>query len=128
MTEMGANQPPRAGASDVRSRPQRTYASAWMSTDARLQEHGIGKIILSRPRRTPRPSALPRPHTPTRAGGDTTLSPDAPEGECARYTYGSLNRSLSSPCHGRCQGGKADGTATYIVNQSPDCSKAKAAR
>src|ERR1700751_2546862 len=56
-----------------------------MSTDAWIEEHGIGEAVLPGPRRAPKLPALPVPHAPTCSRGDAALAAHAQSRHSARH-------------------------------------------
>src|SRR6187397_1793514 len=56
-----------------------------MSTDAWIEEHGIGGAVLPRPRRAPKLPALQVPHAPTSFRGNAALAAHAQSRDSARH-------------------------------------------
>src|SRR6476660_5433734 len=56
-----------------------------MSTDAWIEEHGIGEAVLPRPRRAPKLPALPVPHAPTCSRGNAALAVHAQSRDSAPH-------------------------------------------
>src|ERR1700751_3674166 len=56
-----------------------------MSTDAWIEEHGIGEAVLPRPRRAPKLPALQVPHAPTCSRGNAALAAHAQSRDSARH-------------------------------------------
>src|ERR1700730_1917692 len=56
-----------------------------MSTDAWIEEHGIGEAVLRRPRRAPKVPALPVPHAPTCSRSNAALAAHAQSRHSARH-------------------------------------------
>src|ERR1700722_9867860 len=62
-----------------------------MSTDAWIEEHGIGEAVLPRPRRAPKLPALPVPHAPTCSRGNGALAAHAQSRDSARHPRDGLS-------------------------------------
>src|SRR6185295_16538962 len=62
-----------------------------MSTDAWIEEHGIGEAVLPRPRRAAKLPALQIPHAPTCSRGSAALAAHAQSRDSARHPEDGLN-------------------------------------
>src|SRR4029077_9933059 len=92
-----------------------------MSTDAWIEEHGIGEAVLPRPRRAPKLPALQVPHAPTCSRGNAALAAHAQSRDSARHP----GDGLSARQDGR---NVVDQQARKLTQPSRPASKASAIR
>src|ERR1700747_1907796 len=89
-----------------------------MSTDAWIEEHGIGEAVLPRPRRAPKLPALQIPHAPTCSRGNAALAAHAQSRDSARHPGDGLSARQDGRKVVDQQGPKADTTVSSSTGLS----------